>query len=68
MRRPPHPPDEGVLARGLGLQVLWMGLLMAGMVLAYVYAVRMLPIHNEPPLVAEPPVRSDGAALARVAH
>ncbi|MGE0113535.1 MAG: calcium-translocating P-type ATPase, PMCA-type [Steroidobacteraceae bacterium] len=34
MRRPPHPPDESILARGLGLQVLWTGLLMAGLVLA----------------------------------
>lgn len=34
MRRPPHPPNEGILARGLGWQVLWMGLLMAGSVLA----------------------------------
>ena len=34
MNRPPHPPNEGILARGLGLQVLWMGLLMAGVVLA----------------------------------
>jgi len=34
MRRSPHPPNESILARGLGLQVLWMGLLMAGLVLA----------------------------------
>ncbi len=27
MRRPPRPPHEGILARGLGLQVLWVGLL-----------------------------------------
>jgi Ca2+-transporting ATPase len=34
MHRPPYPPDEGIFARGLGLQVLWTGLLMAGLILA----------------------------------
>jgi P-type Ca2+ transporter type 2C len=29
MRRPPHPPDESVFARGLGRHVLWVGMLMA---------------------------------------
>ncbi|HKZ26476.1 MAG TPA: cation-translocating P-type ATPase [Rubrobacteraceae bacterium] len=29
MRRPPHPPDETVFARGLGRHVLWVGMLMA---------------------------------------
>jgi P-type Ca2+ transporter type 2C len=29
MRRPPHPPDEGVFARGLGRHVVWVGVLMA---------------------------------------
>jgi Ca2+-transporting ATPase len=29
VRRPPHPPDESIVARGLGLHVLWVGLLMA---------------------------------------
>jgi P-type Ca2+ transporter type 2C len=29
MRRPPRPPNEHVLARGLGIHVLWVGLLMA---------------------------------------
>jgi Ca2+-transporting ATPase len=29
MRRPPHPPDENVFARGLGRHVLWVGVLMA---------------------------------------
>jgi P-type Ca2+ transporter type 2C len=29
MRRPPHPPDESVFARGLGRHVLWVGTLMA---------------------------------------
>jgi P-type Ca2+ transporter type 2C len=29
MRRPPHPPDEGVFARGLGRYVVWVGVLMA---------------------------------------
>lgn len=28
MRRPPHPPGESVFARGLGVHVLWVGLLM----------------------------------------
>jgi Ca2+-transporting ATPase len=29
MRRPPHPPDESVFARGLGRHVIWVGVLMA---------------------------------------
>ncbi|HEY6750166.1 MAG TPA: cation-translocating P-type ATPase [Rubrobacteraceae bacterium] len=29
MRRPPHPPEETVFARGLGRHVLWVGVLMA---------------------------------------
>ena len=29
MRRPPHPPDESVFARGLSRHVLWVGVLMA---------------------------------------
>jgi Ca2+-transporting ATPase len=29
MRRPPHPPDESVFARGLGRHVVWVGALMA---------------------------------------
>jgi Ca2+-transporting ATPase len=29
MRRPPRPPREGVFAHGMGLQVAWLGLLMA---------------------------------------
>lgn len=29
MRRPPHPPDENVFARGLGRHVVWVGVLMA---------------------------------------
>ncbi len=33
MRRPPRPPDESVLARGLWQHVLWVGLLMAGVTL-----------------------------------
>ncbi|MFO7918528.1 MAG: cation-translocating P-type ATPase [Anaerolineae bacterium] len=28
MERPPHPPDESVLARGLGTYILWVGPLM----------------------------------------
>jgi Ca2+-transporting ATPase len=29
MRRPPHPPGEGVFGRGLGRHVVWVGILMA---------------------------------------
>lgn len=28
MRRPPHPPNENMFARGLGRHILWVGLLM----------------------------------------
>jgi Ca2+-transporting ATPase len=28
MRRPPHPPDESVFARGMSWHILWVGLLM----------------------------------------
>jgi len=28
MRRPPHPPDESIFARGMGRHVVWVGLLM----------------------------------------
>jgi Ca2+-transporting ATPase len=28
MRRPPHPPRESVFSRGLGADILWIGLLM----------------------------------------
>ena len=34
MRRPPHAPQEGIFARGLARQVIWGGLLMAGITLA----------------------------------
>ncbi|HEY6751008.1 MAG TPA: cation-translocating P-type ATPase [Rubrobacteraceae bacterium] len=37
MRRPPHRPDEGVFARGLGRHVLWVGALMALVALAVGY-------------------------------
>ena len=33
MQRPPRPPQEGVFARGLGVHVLWVGPLMAALVL-----------------------------------
>ena len=33
MRRPPRPPQESVFARGLGVHVLWVGQLMAALVL-----------------------------------
>jgi Ca2+-transporting ATPase len=38
MRRPPHPPNEHIFARGLGHYVLWVGLLMAIVVLGVGYA------------------------------
>jgi Ca2+-transporting ATPase len=31
MQRPPRPAKEGVFARGLGIHVLWVGMLMAGL-------------------------------------
>jgi len=34
MRRPPHRPDESLFARGLGVQVVWVGALIAATVLA----------------------------------
>jgi Ca2+-transporting ATPase len=34
MRRPPRPVTEGIFARGLGVHVLWVGLLMAALALA----------------------------------
>jgi len=37
MRRPPHRPDEGIFARGLGAHVIWVGLLMAGVSLGMGY-------------------------------
>jgi len=37
MRRPPHRPDEGVFARGLGGHVIWVGLLMAAVSLGMGY-------------------------------
>jgi len=33
MERPPHPPGESVLARGLGAYLLWVGLLLGGVTL-----------------------------------
>jgi Ca2+-transporting ATPase len=33
MRRPPRPVREGMFARGLGVHILWVGLLMAGLTL-----------------------------------
>ena len=33
MRRPPHPPTEGIFARGLWQQTLWAGLLIGGLTL-----------------------------------
>jgi Ca2+-transporting ATPase len=37
MRRPPHSPNEHILARGLGSYILWVGLLMALVVLGVGY-------------------------------
>jgi P-type Ca2+ transporter type 2C len=37
MRRPPHSPNEHILARGLGHYILWVGLLMALVVLGVGY-------------------------------
>jgi len=37
MKRPPHPPDESVLARGLGKYMLWVGLLLGSICLAAEY-------------------------------
>jgi Ca2+-transporting ATPase len=33
MQRPPRPPDQGIFADGLGVRVLWIGLLFAGLTL-----------------------------------
>jgi P-type Ca2+ transporter type 2C len=33
MRRPPRPPQEALFAQGLGLHVVWLGVLMAGLAL-----------------------------------
>jgi Ca2+-transporting ATPase len=38
MHRPPHPPGESVFARGLGLHVLWVGVLMGALTLGVGYA------------------------------
>jgi Ca2+-transporting ATPase len=37
MRRPPHPPNESIFARGLGRHVLWVGMLMAALSLGVGY-------------------------------
>jgi Ca2+-transporting ATPase len=34
MRRPPHSPSEGVFSRGLGFQIVWVGLLLGAINLA----------------------------------
>ncbi|MES1189451.1 MAG: calcium-translocating P-type ATPase, PMCA-type [Steroidobacter sp.] len=34
MHRAPYPPGESILARGLGIKILWTGLFMAGLILA----------------------------------
>ena len=42
MKRPPHPPDESVLARGVGIYVLWVGILLGSVCLAAQYFARDL--------------------------
>jgi Ca2+-transporting ATPase len=37
MQRDPHPPSEGIFARGLARDIIWMGLLMAALTLAVGY-------------------------------
>jgi len=37
MRRPPHPPNESVLARGAGVYMLWVGVLLGALCLAAQY-------------------------------
>jgi Ca2+-transporting ATPase len=37
MERPPHPPNESVLARGMGVYILWVGLLLGTLCLATEY-------------------------------
>jgi Ca2+-transporting ATPase len=37
MRRPPHPPNESIFARGLGRHVLWVGILMGCLSIAVGY-------------------------------
>ncbi len=34
MRRPPHRPNESVLARGLGVYILWVGVVLGGLAFA----------------------------------
>jgi Ca2+-transporting ATPase len=42
MKRPPAPPDESVLARGLGPYILWVGLLVGGSsLLAQVWGINL---------------------------
>lgn len=37
MRRPPHPPNESIFARGLGRHVVWVGMLMSCLSIAVGY-------------------------------
>jgi P-type Ca2+ transporter type 2C len=37
MRRPPHPPNESIFARGLGRHILWVGILMGCLSIAVGY-------------------------------
>ena len=37
MRRPPHPPNESIFARGLGRHVVWVGILMGCLSIAVGY-------------------------------
>jgi len=38
MRRPPYPPSENILARGLGTHVIWVGVLMALLAISVGYS------------------------------
>jgi Ca2+-transporting ATPase len=46
MRRPPHPPGEGVFGRGLGAEIAWIGLLMGALSLAVGYRAWLIASPN----------------------
>jgi Ca2+-transporting ATPase len=46
MRRPPHRPNESIFSRGLGVQVIWVGLLMSGITLGVqAWSIRTEHVH-----------------------
>jgi len=48
MKRPPNPPSESVLARGLGIYMLWVGILLGSVCLATeLIAVRVLQLPED---------------------